>query len=647
MQQPAGKFREPTGRDKGPFGKRFPHEFPINQTRSDSPMPVKQIRLTEINPKSINVGTAVSNTLRDELSSPNIYTRELAVAALEKKIITMQGHCPDDTVDTLRVKTFQLNPETMDQYLDGPGIFDHNYQDSMGCLIDAMLSKESAIPDARLRRWITDIKRIGEPSSEGMAFKLQSGAYSLYVDKIANDPDEDGLPHEAVVGMGAINNLRDRIPTFVHTYGAFMCSPPVLDEQGNVLSWCPAKTNTTTYLVLEDIDNSVTLTSLAWDLTESEFLEIYLQIINAINLAHKEFDFTHFDLHANNVLIQTFNYDVSVPLYKPDGTTVYINTRRLARIIDFGMSHIYLQGQHFGNYGLEPYGVDPEGSFPIHDAYKILLSTYYHSLTRSEKGHILSEMDQSGISSIVDMIYSFFGEGITTSTRIKMKRENQNDFFQPSELHKPLTLDSLISFILTNYNPGFISSDLPDNSVLTVCNDKCVNWNKFIQQTFDQTALPATLEDYCEAHVAIDKLSREPNKGDLIKWIDQFNIRNAYDSERIKKTYVINQCIDELNGIKLSNIADPTFDHGIYENELKKLIVVKSKIRDLLMWISAVTCAFSRNHDLSYVSRDLSSFMRGLTDIKTRINDYREIIKRNRGIWNYEINILQDLILQN
>lgn len=200
--------------------------------RTESPMPVKQIPLTGTNPKIINVDAALSNTLRGELQSPDKYIRELAVAALEKKIITRQGHCPDDTVDTLRIKTFQLNPETMDQFLDGPGIFDHNYQDNMGCLIDAMLSNESVIPDARLRRWITDIKRIGEKSAEGMAFRLKSGTHSLYVNKVSNDPNADGLVHEALVGMGAINSLRDRIPTFVHTYGAFMCSPPVVDMGG-------------------------------------------------------------------------------------------------------------------------------------------------------------------------------------------------------------------------------------------------------------------------------------------------------------------------------------------------------------------------------------------------------------------------------
>src|SRR5690606_21579196 len=133
---------------------------------------------------------------------------------------------------------------------------------------------------------------------EGMAFKLESNSYPLYVIKVAADPTDDSLPHEALGGMGAINTLRNRVPNFMHTYGAFMYAPPILDSNGKVASWCPAKTGEITYLVLENIQSAVPLKDLVWNMTDAEFLQVYLQILNALNVAYKDFDYTHYDLHG-------------------------------------------------------------------------------------------------------------------------------------------------------------------------------------------------------------------------------------------------------------------------------------------------------------------------------------------------------------
>jgi len=197
----------------------------------------------------------------------------------------------------------------------------------MGCLIDTLISEEDIVPDARLKRWITNINRIGPKSAEGMVFELQSGPYSLYVIKVTNDPKDDTLPHEA------INKLRDKIPNFMHTYGAFMFSPPVLDKEGKVVAWFPARTNSVTYLVLENIQDSIAVENLAWNFNEDEFL----QILNALNVAYKEFDYTHYDLHGRNILIQRLSYDVLIPFYLPDGRILYIKL-----VLSIMECHIYI-----------------------------------------------------------------------------------------------------------------------------------------------------------------------------------------------------------------------------------------------------------------------------------------------------------------
>lgn len=594
--------------------------------------------------KNISVDGATNSTLKQQLNNQDKSVRQTALTLLEKRIITMQGKCPDSIVENLRIRLFQLDPSTISGYLDSYGKFDHDYQDGMGCLIDALISNEDIIPDIRLRRWITDINRIGGASAEGMAFKLSSDAakldeskgqalnsspYPLYVIKVAADPNEDTLPHEALVGMGAVNKVRDRVPNFMHTYGAFMCAPPILDSNGKVISWCPSKTNGITYLVLENIQDAVSLKSIAWDLNDAEFLQIYLQVLNALNVAYKEFDFTHYDLHDGNVLIQILPYDVSVPLYTQDGGVYYIRTRHLARIIDYGMSHIYLQGQHFGKYDLEFAGVNAESSFPMHDAYKILLFTYASSLQRKkdDKDEVRSS---SGFSNVAGNIYQFFNEGKTIETRVKERSLNPwGDYYQPSDSYKNITFDDLISFIVSKYNMDFITLQQPADAIATICQDVCVGWNEFTQHIFSQSKLPTTLEDYCQAELAIDKLSNNQTKQSLQRWLRQFNVESTYERERSSIVDKLNKSIQDLNGIMLLPISDPLFNYVIYEKHLQTLVSIQYQLLNVQLWLEAVYCAFNRNSNISYISEDLLQLTKGWNDARQRLNDYLMIVQFN------------------
>jgi len=69
------------------------------------------------------------------------------------------------------------------------------------------------------------------------------------------------------------------------------------------------------------------------------------------------------------------------------------------------MSHIYLQGQHFGRYRLKHVGVDAEASFPMHDAYKSLFYIYHYSLNKLEENKITETRPLSPLSKIINFIY--------------------------------------------------------------------------------------------------------------------------------------------------------------------------------------------------------------------------------------------------
>lgn len=589
--------------------------------------------------KLIAVSNVTASTIRDGLKSSNDKIKRKALESLENAIISSQGSCPKNIVDSLKIQTFQLDPVKMDSYLNGPAVFDHEFQDGMGCLIDALVADQGPYPAARLHRWISNIKRIGESSSEGMAFQMNSGSVPLYVLKVTSDPQDDNLAHEALIGMGALNRLRDKVPNFMHTYGAFYCSPPVMDANGNVTSWCPTKTNAITYLVLENIREARSLKAMLPILSKSEFIQIYLQILNALNVAYKEYDFTHYDLHSGNVLIQTLSYDIAIPLYNPLGGVSYIKTRYLARIIDYGMSHIYLQGQHFGRYGTEFAGVDANSSFPMFDAYKLLLFSALEAGSNSE------------VKDVASKIYAFFNENKSVDERLKERTTSKSDYFQPDKSQKSRTLDSLIEFILNRYTLKFVTLDQPIDALSTICQDNCVDWDSFNKIVFDRYKLPATLEDYCAAREAVKSLASNSHKTEIDTWLDQFNQEAVYTNERDIMINRFNIMINAINMVNLNIVTDHDFVLTKYINSLNDIAKIKEMYAEIEHWIQNLACVFNTPEKQQFILTDLSELLSVSETITTRLNEFQDIIQYNitndtRKKLNYNrVRILHSIIL--
>ena len=107
-----------------------------------------------------------------------------------------------------------------------------------------------------------------------------------------------------------------------------------------------------------------------------QFMSMYLQILFSLHTAYTDFGFTHYDLHGGNIMVQKTNNNqiVYIP-YMYKGTKYYVMTRSIAKIIDYGKSHVDLNdGQHimgFGNFTQESLEINPLKSNPMHDVFKI------------------------------------------------------------------------------------------------------------------------------------------------------------------------------------------------------------------------------------------------------------------------------------
>lgn len=575
--------------------------------------------------KQISIQSA---QLGDQLKSKDYNIRAKAVQELERRIIINQAKCPDEIVDDLRTRTFQLDAVHMSEYLQQPGIFDHNFQDGISCLVDALTTDNgkdinefsgltNKIVDLRLRKWITDVKHIGEISSEEFAYSVGVKDSPLFVVKITNDLKSDSLSHEAIVGMGAINKIRNKVPNFMHTYAAFMCSPPILNEKDEIVTWCPIGETKVTYLVLENIRNALSMKDIIKKLTVDEYLQIYIQILNALNVAYKQFDFTHYDLHLDNVLIQELSYTVSIPFYDPRGGVKYIQSNLIPRIIDYGYSHVYLQGQHFGIFDVEFANVYPDKSFPIHDAYKLLIGSYFDNID--------DHKDKA-----LNIIYDFFNEGQSINHRYLGRSSGvSRDYYQPNLTHINKSLDDLLIHILDKFELPWIVDIKPESSVSTVCDDNCIQWDTFNNLIFDRDRLPETLIDFCQANQAVDKLTNGTLQKDMKIWLSQFNANTAYDQEIDPFINKLNDTIDEFNKIKISKFDSTMVDMDNYIKIIRKIINILSDVEKHKIWIESAICAFNYMDQLDDIQKDINNINDSLKEIDQQTNYIKEIINFN------------------
>uniref|UniRef100_A0A6C0IYG7 Protein kinase domain-containing protein n=1 Tax=viral metagenome TaxID=1070528 RepID=A0A6C0IYG7_9ZZZZ len=246
----------------------------------------------------------------------------------------------------------------------------------------------------KVRQYLRNLKQIGGESVEGYAMTAEvdpkGGPVTRpFVVKSPRQTDPDSalnLLHEYFVGAFGTNLLRSRIPNFAFIMGFFLCAPPYLEAwpyvsgervtaQGfkdrRALTYCQNDVagNQVSYILYENVTDAVTLREFVQKgCSFEDWLNILTQVVLAEQVARDEgIDYTHYDLHDENVLVKTLPEEIYIQY--PAG---YLRTRYLAVIIDEGRAHIQYNGNHYG-YALIEGGIYPDRSYPMFDIYKILM----------------------------------------------------------------------------------------------------------------------------------------------------------------------------------------------------------------------------------------------------------------------------------
>lgn len=203
------------------------------------------------------------------------------------------------------------------------------------------------------------LKKYGEKSTSGLIrwTEMLKDRFPLILkstQKKGSLLQMEDLLHEYIVSLYAINSLRNWIPHFSFSY-ALYCEP-----------------NYSFSLVLEWI-HGITLSSyldkmlpLRWKEEYSyEWIHIFMQIIFALEVAQEQNWFTHYDLHADNIILrenQNVQYIPKFPIFNERYQFSFF-PKYIPTLIDFAHASVTLKHTH------ELIGKRGKSSFPEYGMY--------------------------------------------------------------------------------------------------------------------------------------------------------------------------------------------------------------------------------------------------------------------------------------
>jgi hypothetical protein len=342
-------------------------------------------------------------------------------------------------------------------------------------------SSPTAIPTL-VKYYLKHLTRIGVNSAFGTVYSADLKEISgITAIKVA--VENTNLTHELFIAIFGTNDLREFIPNFAWTYGGFKCTSPV-DDGKSIISYCRDTGNKYDYLLLENIV-SISMPEFIVNNTADEFINFYLQILYALHKANQSIDFTHYDLHIGNVLAKEYTHPQSI-LYDTESGQEWCNTKYIGMIIDFGRAHITFKDKSYGLYGYQKFGVLPDYSFPLFDAYKFLCFCL----------SVMQSTDRDKFN-YVSPILSFFN--ITDTPDYILDNEYKYRYALPSNTALfNLNMLDLTKFIRARY-PSTNFAKSPIGTVIS-CGDfnKCETENKILTdlQSSNYPKDIITLESY-------------------------------------------------------------------------------------------------------------------------------------------------------
>jgi len=243
--------------------------------------------------------------------------------------------------------------------------YDHNLMEEVRCMINTILdiTDDTESDRQRINTYLKNMERFGEQSAFNHALRgniekqhcLENKTTSKFIGHmvVIKCPREPAgsreLIHEFAIGE-RLNELRKFLPNFAYVYDAFSCSGATVDnDTKEVLDFCTSEKDSVSYVVYENIDNSIPIYKLLEeDISDDEiikkFYKYLMQIALSLNIAEQKFNFQHRDLHTKNVLIRHYSDKEFVIAYSHNNELCYVKSPGgISTFIDYGMSSGHLK----------------------------------------------------------------------------------------------------------------------------------------------------------------------------------------------------------------------------------------------------------------------------------------------------------------
>ncbi len=576
----------------------------------------------------------------------NMNSMILAQQIKEEKYISLHPICPVSQLKNLRNHINTIDP-TKFKNLINKHFYDPAVMKEAMCISNSLFYMRPLDPGSmeindRIREWITNLKQIGQPSIEGYAISSSFtndtiSANNMFVLKAPRDPQSDNLLHEYFVGL-ELDKLRLYTPNFATTYGAFRGTSPVINTNKDVVSWTLKTNSPVNYILYENIQPSISMGDYVTTASFTQILDKFIQIIYALKLAHKQLDYTHYDLHAENVLIRDIEGSsiFSIPYLTENNKVEYVLTDKLAVIIDYGFSHVKVDGEHYGIFDRVYVGVNPDRSFPMYDVYKFLMWIIYKMIEGNNMEYKKFEP-----------IFRFFNK--TESLEDVINSQIKYSYSLPyNNKTKNITFDEFIKYI-RNTIPEIsqiIVSDKPNGRIIG-CNgtDICMSQNEIVE-TLNLNS-PITVSTVYQFYDVISRLEAENRMDEIQNVISRFDQNIAINKAYTRYNSLISQIIRNkkniypvrLEGIHLNMLLQ---SNEIYEQHMKYVITV-IEIWDLfhtvLVLIDAIRYLYrwyninSGDDQQSILENEINNILNPL------INEFNMSIDEYMQIYNYINNL--------
>lgn len=298
----------------------------------------------------------------------------------EEKIISSHKICTvhPDHVDVSKIRDDLLKNKLEDQF------YDSNVLGMLFCLFDTITYIPSGGGQAYtevteyLKALFTSLRRIGAESVNGNALLVSiKSTEGVLIAKSPKSKLNDELYHEYFVGAMVLNKLRRLTPNFAYILGAFKCLPPEIEADKRVSAWCEAhgindSKSLVNYVLYEKVPGK-SVEDLTETCSAADFFSWFVQICISHHIARGS-EFTHYDLHTGNVMVRPWKDEdlLTIPYEVEFNLTWYVKAKTVVQMIDYGMSHVIVNGKHFGKRMIEHAGVHYDQYRPMFDLYKFL-----------------------------------------------------------------------------------------------------------------------------------------------------------------------------------------------------------------------------------------------------------------------------------